>query len=294
MKRGTWAIVAAFLALTTRASAQVENLESRLEALTPSDPMAYFLLAEEVAYESPDAGDQRLAVHLFVLAHLLDKESGARLGLARSVALALADLESAPADRRWLLALAELLDSRVGAAQWEDVGTDGDDVMLRESVAIAFGLYMSGRYRDAEDLLEDPGVRDVADRYSRLLPGGMAPVDAALGGVPTCRECHNRRIVRSRTDPDGAPTLCYTCGGDPGPRLPDSAILQHLLVQSLLLDAVGDSWAADALTNRDEPLRAVDPAQLGVVYGVRVDRPWHRDGQWVESPDAPELDDSDD
>lgn len=288
MKHLLWATVLVFAAVSSRATAEVENIESRLEALTPADPMAYFLLAEEVAYESPDAEDQRLAVHLFVLAHLLDEESGDRLNLARSVALALADLESAPADRRWLLALAELLDSRVGAAQWEEVETESEDLALRESAAVAFALYMSGRFREAEESLDESDIRAVAERYSRLLPGGMAPIDAALSGVPTCRECHNRRIVRSRTDPDGAPTLCYTCGGDPGPRLPDSAILQHLLVQSLLLDAVGDSWAADALTARDEPLRAVDPGQLGVVYDVRVDRPFYRDGQWVESPDAPD------
>ena len=45
----------------------VPDLEARLLALRPSDPLAYFELAEEVSYEMPFDQGQRLARRLFVL-----------------------------------------------------------------------------------------------------------------------------------------------------------------------------------------------------------------------------------
>ena len=68
---------------------------SRLEALHPSRPMEYFELAEEVADEAGDEAGRDLARRLFGLAGILDPE-----GLARSAALAQADLAAEDGDRR--------------------------------------------------------------------------------------------------------------------------------------------------------------------------------------------------
>lgn len=81
-----------------------QGIEQRLAALSPSDPMAYFALAEEIAYEgeslSPSA--QRRAIELLVLAFELDRNASEPQGMGQSVCLALAEVVSDPIQRRWL------------------------------------------------------------------------------------------------------------------------------------------------------------------------------------------------
>lgn len=269
-----------------RAGAAVPDLEARLEALTPAAPMEYFRLAEEVAYESTTPEGAALARRLYLLAYLLDEDRGGPLSLGTSVCLALADLAPSPEERQWLLALARVLDEGDAALRWSAGGDTlaGARRDVAFKAATALGEFRAGRYRQAEDLLEEPGVADLLSRYDALLDGGLNAILTVLRtDPPVCRECRNRRIVRAES---GGPRLCYTCGGDPGPGLRGQDLIRHLRLESLLLRGSQESWSAQLIVDGAEPLRAVDPDELPAWFEVDADRPIYRDGAWV-GVDAP-------
>jgi len=264
-----------------RAGAAVPDLEARLEALAPASPMQYFRLAEEVAYESTTPEGAALARRLYLLAYLLDEDRGGPLSLGTSVGLALADLAPSPEERQWLLALARVLDEDNASLRWPADGTTDDragpDVAFK--AATALGEFRAGRYGPAEALLEEPGVAELLARYNALLSGGLNAIETELRtDPPRCRECRNRRIVRSES---GGTRLCYTCAGDPGPGLHAQDLMRHLRLESLLLRGSQESWSAQLIVDGAEPLRAVDPDELPAWFGVDADRPIYRDGQWV-------------
>ncbi|MFT3684834.1 MAG: hypothetical protein QM783_07880 [Phycisphaerales bacterium] len=89
--------------------ATVVGLDARLRALKPSDPQAYFVLAEDLASESADKPSRDLARRLFVLAfELYRARNGAGDGeMARSATLGLASLTAIDAERRWLAAVGD-------------------------------------------------------------------------------------------------------------------------------------------------------------------------------------------
>lgn len=283
----TLALLAAFLPVAT-ARAEVVGLEARLGALAPSEPMDYFRLAEEVAYESPTPEGATLARRLYLLAYLLDEERGGPLALGASVCLALADLAPSEDERQWLLALARVLDDGDATLNWpvaEAIAPPERDQSFW--LATALGDYRAGRYRQAADLLDDQDLLEMLRRFEALLPGGANAILTELrASQPVCRECRNRRVVRSETDPQGESRLCYTCKGDPGPRLPAGELVRHLRLETLLLRGAQRSWSAQLVVDNAEPLRAVDPEELPAWFGVDASRPLYRDGQWV-GVDAP-------
>ncbi|MEC9372463.1 MAG: hypothetical protein VYC34_01410, partial [Planctomycetota bacterium] len=90
----------------------------RLESLTPSRPIDYFELAEEIAFEADNPEDERLASTLYVLSFELDRRRAGAETLGRSVCLALAQLSKSEEERRWLLAMSKSLDRRDAPARW--------------------------------------------------------------------------------------------------------------------------------------------------------------------------------
>lgn len=284
------ALACAGALLAPPARAEVADLTARLEALSPADPLAYFRFAEEVAYESPTREGAALARRLYLLAYLLDEQRGGPLALGSSVGLALADLAASDDERAWLLALARVLDDAGAPLRWpasQAIEAPREDRALL--LATALGEFRAGRYRQASDHFANPDLRALLDRFNALISGGTNGIITHLRtSPPLCRECHNRRVVRSETDPHGAARLCYTCAGDPGPHLPQAELVRHLRLESLLLRGEQRSWAAQLVVDGAEPLRAVDPDELPAWFGVDASRPLYRDGQWVgaEAPGA--------
>jgi len=280
----------------------IPNLEARLEALSPDDPEAYFLLGEEVAAEIPVSPAARtLAQQLFVLAYELNRAAeGADPALTRSICLALASTidagegsgqkatraAAAASDRRWLLALARSLDADRVVPEFEAAppGASRRDTAL--DVATVLGYARSGEGRRAEQLLQRPGVAEMLTQYEALLsaPGletGAAAIRRYIAQWPNCPECRNRRAVTRPGEGGGTTTICYTCRGNPGPRLSDEEILLQLRLEAALLSGIQRSWAAQVSADSGAPLRDLDPSELAATFNIDPSRTLWRNGAWT-------------
>lgn len=267
------------------ASIPVPRLVERLERLTPDDPMAYFLLGEEVAAESVDRASRDLARTLLVLALHLDRAGGGTNNLTPSACLALAGLTPRESERRWLVAIARASDRRAGesSARRRGVGPAPVNELVAFELATAFGLIRAGEGRRAEQLLNKPAVADLLTAYENVLNdegiiGGAQRLRRWAGEWTTCPECRNRRFVTRGEG--GRARLCPTCGGSPGPKLTDAELLVQLRMESALLRGIHRLWSAQYLADAGEPLRDPDPAELAATYGVDTSRTTWRDGQW--------------
>lgn len=244
-----------------RATPAGEAFHDRLAALNPADPQATFELAEDLAAIAGAPAWRDAARRLFVLSYEEDQRLDTPLDLGPSVCLALAHLSTRADDRRWLLALAISLDPAL--ARTVDVPTAASaSSEARLALAEALELYRLGEYRRALDRLDKPGVRALLERYGPMLTGGAGAVLAELSTEPTCRQCHNRRIVPNPADPGGPPTLCPTCGGDPGPDLSDTMLIEELRVERALLSRDPASWSVALAITRGKPVRDVEPNEL--------------------------------
>lgn len=272
----------------------VVGLQQRLEALDPSRPMDYFMLAEEAAYELPFAEGQQLARHLLVLAYELDRSSPPRRpGFGRSVCLALADLATRPLERRWLLAMASLEEGGPGSGiDWridEELSLGSDTGPY--DMAVAYGWYRGEEFRRARELLaRNDGVallrRVGFDREEAQLM--VQRFRAELEARPSCPQCRNERVVRKPGD--GRPTLdlCSMCRGNPGPRLSADAFIQTVRMEALLLRASPRSWAAQSMIDGGQPLRDVDPGELAAFFKVDPARSVWRGPEVIDETMRPE------
>ncbi len=274
------------------ATIPLPDLEARLTALTPDDPRAYFLLAEELAAEVEVAPAARpLAQSLFALSYELERAaSGGDAGRAdgafgRSVCLALASIAPRDDERRWLLALARSLDAARADPEFDAPGPGPTRREAALDLATALGYVRSGEGRRAKTLLDKPGVAGLLAQYQGLLSGpglsiGADTIRRYADQWPVCPECRNQRIVTRAGEGGGTKLICYTCRGNPGPRLSDEEVLLQLRLESALLSGIQRSWAAQVAIDAGAPLRDLDPAELGATYGVDASRPLWRDGQW--------------
>ncbi len=292
-----WIVIAGIL-LGSSALAQpsprigtgVADLEGRLTSLTPSRPMDYFLLAEEVASEIDTEEGRALARRLFVLAYALSNAGvdDQQVEFARSVCLALAE-ENLLADddeRQFVLALSAAIGGSaelVTPSPVQRSSTEGMDIAL--SLATALGEYRAGRFQESLALLVQPEVRALLAQHAPLLRN-LGVMLRDIESRPNCRECRNRRIVRDDVNPDARYRLCRICGGDPSPALAPIDFIALLRTESLLLGATDASWSAQLSSGRIEPFVDVDPARLPERLGVPTDRTIWREGGWV-APEAP-------
>lgn len=266
----------------------IPMLESRLAALTPDDPMDYFLLAEEVAYESRDPSHDRLARQLFAVAYELDRTRGGTL--RASICLALANFERVEESRLWLLATAGAIDPRFASTDWSvPIVTSGtDDTAFK--LATALGLVRAGEGRRASELLDDPDVRALLQQFRSMIPGGAVAIETQARAWP-CPECKNARISTRMIQGVPETRLCNTCRGNPGPILSHAEFVSHLRFEARLLVGIQRSWSAQIVSDLGPPLLDPDPATLAATlrdrYGVQPDMPYYRGGQWVASPDPP-------
>jgi hypothetical protein len=241
-------------ASTARPQVANARWNDRLEALRPSEPLAYFELAEEMADAASDAAQRDLARHLFALAGSLDPD---RLG--GSACLAMAAMESDERAKRRMLAMAALL----GGDTFVTWRADGSSMMQGRivlpigspaaiSLAEAFGHYRRGQGARAMETLRRPGVTELLNQCDRMLPMRAARF------IDECRQMRGAR-----------------------PRLSAIDLIRMLRLEAALLGAER-TWSSDWLLTEGRPLIEVDPMRMHDALGVDASRPYFRNGRWVE------------
>jgi len=265
------------------------ELRARLEALVPSRPDLYFELGEEIADIARNPRTLELARHLHVLAFSLDRARGGQQ-LSAQACIAIAQLNENEKDRRWLLSLADLLDRRHARPEWIRRADEAVSSQIAYNAATVLGLIRAGEGYIARQRLAQPGITQLLTAYQRLLSasgdtGAMRWIEREASRWP-CPECHNQRIVKKGGGKDAIVKLCTTCGGNPGPKLNNVALVAQLRFESRLLNGIQRSWAAQAWSDQGAPLRDPDPEELPKQFGVDPDRPIWRDGSWVAVPIA--------
>ncbi len=268
-------------------ASRVANVESRLEALSPTNPRGYFELGEEIASEAADDLDRRLGRQLYVLAFELDRASKTPdRALGGSVCLALAAIAETDDERRWLVALGETLapEGTPDLRRIKTTTTSRDPAAF--DLATMLSYVRSGEGRHASKLLEKPEVSRLLDKCDKLLMpgiGGASRVRVQIDQWPVCPQCRGRRSVK-----DGAGVhLCPTCHGIPGPTLTHDELVGQIRTESVLLSGQQRSWAGAIISDGGAPLRELDPKELSATYGVDLWRPLWRDGVWVADPTSP-------
>lgn len=265
----------------------IPDLSARLAALAPSDPASYFLLGEEVADVAVEETERALARRLYLIAFDLWRAAGDDRAAA-SACIALTTVVATDRDRRWLRAVARSLDSRHGAAPWETPSAIDVDPIIAYQAATALGAARSGDGVAARQLLSDPAVVLVLERFKGVLQpaGGLTRVQRDANVWP-CPECRNKRVSRSRVPGDPSEMICASCRGDPGPRMRDEEIIAHLRLESLLLAGTHESWAAQVVSDDGAPLRDPTPDAVARTLGVDTRQSLFRDGAWVSPAPVP-------
>lgn len=281
-------------------SSRVDNLDTRLAALSPAKPAAYLELGELVMQEAVVPDERRLARELLVLALTNATArpaaqtapaplSAEHAAIASSACLALAAIADDQPTARWLAAVGASLAPDAGLeATPQDAASSASRDPAALDLATLLGLVRSGDGRRAERLLARPGVAELLERFDKILipgiGGGAQRVRRIIEMYPACTQCRNRRTFK---DAAGV-QVCPTCKGLPGPNLPDDELLNHLRAESLLLSGVQRSWAAQILADEGAPLRDLDPAEVAATLRVDPTKTIWRSNAWVDpSPPKP-------
>lgn len=229
-----------------------------LASLHPSDPQAYFLLAEEVADAATTELERRLAIRLYALAATLDARQW-RVGALRGI-IGLVEDESTVRALRSMLELSVdepprlLPGSRIVLGQTDRASVAAFDV-LSEARA--------GRRLEARRRLQNiPGVRERLLVYQDDVPGGM------------------QRLMDELATEDG---------GEQRRRMTDAELVSQLQVQLRLLGGREDSWSATLMAWRGRPMQRLESHDLGALLGLDLDRRVWRGDRWrpleiVEDP----------
>lgn len=262
----------------------------RLEMLDPSEPSAYFRLAEEVAESATGPRGLALARRLYVLAFERSRAMG-DAQRAASAAVALADLAPVDERRRSLVALARTLDPRYARPDWSPAPelVAGSDAA--HTAAMVLGVHRAGYGRAALRLLREPGVRTILERFDPLMspvgaPGTLAELERQ-GMLWPCPECSNELVVPVPGSRPPDKRACATCLGSPGPNPTLTQLVGSLRLELRLLDGIGRSWAAQVVSDFGAPLYDPDPDEVAPAFGVDVRLTVFRDGAW-RNPDAPD------
>jgi hypothetical protein len=275
---------------------RVPNLHERLAALDGSDAMAYIELAEEVSSETGSPQDRDLARHLFAVAYHLERQTRARPEVMAGACLGLASLETSDEGSAWLYAVAGLVDPRATRGAGAGVTTLAVAPEVALAAANALGLARSGEGRRAGRIYEDPAVKQVFERYGRLLGGtgglsGLSRFERALRDWPDL-ECGGSRVITRRGE-DGVVTLiCPTCRGNPGPPMSEDEFLHQLRFESRLLRGIHQSWGAQIAADGGAALLDPDPDRVPELllarYGIDTTKRVWKDGVWIDPQPAAE------
>ena len=271
-------------------SRAVGDLTPSLAALSPSDPEAYLLLAEEIADEAGTPERIALARRLFVLAIELDRGRGAT-PVSAAACRGLAGVAGSESDRRWLEAIARRFDASAPSPV-PLVRTESEvNPQTGLRAATALGLARSGRANLAARYLEDPEVAGLIRRYDGVLrTDGLPGAESWLLEQTETWPLGVGSLDRvERLPGDGAPVYRFDPinEGDPGPDLTDRQLVAHLRLESRLLNGIHRSWAAQLAADQGEPLRDAEPDRLAKHFGIDPSANVYRDGDWVALAPAP-------
>lgn len=263
------------------------RFHDRLAALTPNNPLDYFLLGEEVAGAARSREDVELATTLYVLAAAGDIDHGGHV--ASSACFALADLATTDRDRGWLVSTARLLSPQAVPPAWTRRPETPADDSVSVQLATFLGLVRSGDGVQARQLLGKPGVERLLESYDRLMErlgisNGASALEREAERWP-CPVCGNERIQR-RGRAGNQPHLCVNCAGEPGPKLTNAELIGHLRFESWLLEGSQRSWAAQVASDNGAPLVEASPQGIPDLFNINPRRVYWRDGQWLETPDG--------
>ncbi len=261
---------------------------TRLSALTPAQPQAYFLLAEEIADAAADAPTRRLATRLYVLAFVLERAAGQN-ATPSSCCLALARLAGNEHDREWLRAMARVVDPRRNLPEWTRDRESDSPENSAYRLATLMGDVRAGLGIAARRSLADAAVRSALERFDPVLRrlgtrGGLPYIEREANRWP-CPECANDRAVKRPKSNEFR--LCPVCAGKPGPRLSAEELIAFLKFESWLLQGTQRSWAAQLGVDQGAPLYDPIPDELPLVLSIDATRPLWRDNRWVKDPNAP-------
>jgi hypothetical protein len=280
----------AVAALGARQSAQPPgvDLEQRLAGLSPDEPLEYFLLAEEVAYEAQSRAETDLAIRLFLLATHLDAEDGVTTSLARSSCIALRDLTTDEQLHRLLAGLEAYyanapVEQVLQAAHTPyEVGPPGtqDDI---DTALETLSEYRLGQGRSAAARFRQPDVQRVLKPYESAI-GGLDELITWGARHPACRQCDNQRVIMPgpRNREVIEPRLCPTCEGVPGPNLSDERLDDQLRLELALRQNKYESWSTQLALQGGTPLAPIDLSAVAELLDVDLARTTWRDGAWRE------------
>ncbi len=220
-----------------------------LESLHPSDPEAYFLLAEEVADAASSDVERELAVRLFAIAATLDERQWAA-GSLRGI-IGLVEDESKIRVLRSMIELAEDDPPRLLPGSVIVLGrTDRATIAAFDVLSWA----RCGRDQDARRRIQSvPGVRERLLVHQDDLPGGMQRL---LDEIAAGERSSQRR------------------------RLTEAELVAQLQVQLRLLGGREDSWSATLTAWRGRPMQRLESHDLGALLGLDLSRQVWRSNRW--------------
>lgn len=267
-----------------------EDINTKLENLDPTQPLDYFLLAEDVDYEAQTPEEDQLALRLYFLAMQLDLRNGGQTALARSACIAMAGLTNDPKLKLQLKALQELYNPSHPAFRPSDntgpyntLPRDADETI--DNALEGLSLYRLGEGRAAISRLDNDDIKKLLAPYE----AATGHMDEILGWCrrnPTCRECNNHRIIEARSGLTGIvePTICPTCKGHPGPELNDDRLNDMLIMEIALRTEKLDKWSVQLALEGGRPLQPLDPDSLAGKLNMDPLATIYRNGQWVQPP----------
>lgn len=274
----------------SRVESVTERFAARLLALSPADPKAYLLLAEEVLDAATGPADTRLAIDLFGRAFELTRSRPGDRTIAASACHGLAEATGVQRDRRWYEAIALVVDPAGTAPGWlrKPPPTSVDAMPFR--LAVVLGHVRAGEGVIARQVLAKPDVAQALRAIEPLMrrggvPGGLSALEREAAAWP-CRECGNKGVVRRGNGPQPEYRACPACGGTPGPAMQGADLLAQVRLESWLLQGEQRSWASQLAADDGAPLVDPDPAALCPRAGVDAERMYWRQGRWVRHADG--------
>lgn len=231
--------------------------QSRLELLSPSNPVAYFELAEEIADAASNDEQREFSRHLFALTAVLDTPN-----LGHSAVLALASIQPDEMEKRRLMGLACLLESPMAASWLQDDDPYSLSITTEvtpaaaQALSEAMGYYRRGQGSKALESLRHNGADEL-----------LTQVDHALSGSAN----------RIRED-------CQHYRGQSRPSLSIEHILTMLRVELALLATSERPWSGDLLLTGGQPLIEIDADRLVESLQADPTRPFFRSGRWIAQP----------
>ncbi|GEM_PF-1499849 len=262
--------------------------EQRLMSLSPRDPEAYLLLAEEVLDIASTPAERRVAIELLVRAFDVARATDVSSPTATSACLALADIATSRAERARLRSLAGALAPMKGNASLP-ASLHAESPEYLASVTI--GLARAGYGNHAKALLRKPEVSEKLQSIDGLLArfgiaGGSDSVEREARRWP-CVECGNRGASRRR---DGQMRTCTTCKGTPGPDLSTTQLLAYLRGELWLLRDELQPWSLQVTLDDGQPAELADPGVVARLFRVDTSKAFWRKGAWrtnADGTDAP-------